>query len=57
MKIIKIAKNLKCKILTTEKDYIKIPKVLKKKINFIKIDLMIQNEKKLIKILKSKINE
>jgi tetraacyldisaccharide 4'-kinase len=57
LKIIKIAKTLKCKILTTEKDYIKIPKVLKKKIDFIKIDLMIQNEKKLIKILKSKINE
>ena len=43
-------KNLK--ILTTEKDYMKIPKKFKKEINFLSIDVIIQNENELIELLK-----
>ena len=56
-KIFKIAHEYRASIITTEKDYIKIPKVYKKIISFIEIDLFIENEDKLIKFLKSKINE
>lgn len=55
--ILEIAKKKSCKILTTEKDYVKIPDHFKKKINFIEIDVKIDDEEKLIKLIKSKINE
>ena len=42
-------KNLK--ILTTEKDFVKIPLNFKKHINYISIDLIIQNEKELTNFL------
>ena len=45
------AKNENLKILTTEKDYMKIPEKFKKEIDFIAIDLVIQNEKKFIELL------
>ena len=51
-----MANSLKAQILTTQKDYIKIPSLLKKKINFIDIELSILNEKKLIQFLNLKIN-
>jgi tetraacyldisaccharide 4'-kinase len=57
LKIFKTAKKLKAKIITTEKDYIKVPEVFRDKINVIKIDLIIKNQKKLIQFLKYKINE
>jgi len=50
-KIRNIAKNEKLKIITTEKDFMKIPQEFKKEINFLTIDLIIQNERKLIKLL------
>jgi len=50
-KIRNIAKNEKLKIITTEKDFMKIPQVFKKEINFLTIDLIIQDERKLIKLL------
>jgi len=56
-KIKEIAFNLDAKIITTEKDYVKIPSSEKKNINFIKIDLKIKNEKLLIKYIKSKLND
>jgi len=56
-KIKKIADKLKAKIITTEKDFVKIPYVDKKNIKFIKINLKIQNEKKLINFIKKKIND
>ncbi len=56
-KILEIAKYKDLKILTTEKDYIKIPHDLKSKINFIEIDLEIPKKDKLIKFIKSKIDE
>ena len=46
------AKNENLKILTTEKDYMKIPEKYKKKIDFLNIDLIIQNENKLIDYFK-----
>ena len=45
------AKNENLKILTTEKDYMKIPEEFKKEIDFIAIDLIIQNEEKFIELL------
>ena len=50
-KIRNIAKNEKLKIITTEKDFMKIPQEFKKEINFLTIDLIIQDERKLIKLL------
>ena len=45
------------KIITTEKDFVKIPDSQKKDINFLEIDLKIKDESKLIDFLKSKIYE
>ncbi len=56
-KILKISKKKNLKTLTTEKDYVKIPKNLKNEIDFIEIDLKIDEEEKLVKFIKSKINE
>ena len=56
-KILEIAKHKNLKILTTEKDYTKIPDDLKSEINFVEIDLRIPKEDKLIKFIKSKIDE
>jgi tetraacyldisaccharide 4'-kinase len=50
-KIQNIAKNENLKIITTEKDFMKIPEEFKKEINFLTIDLIIQDEKKLIELL------
>jgi tetraacyldisaccharide 4'-kinase len=50
-KIQNIAKNDNLKILTTEKDFMKIPEEFKKEINFLTVDLVIQDEKKLIELL------
>ena len=57
LKIIEKANNLNAKIITTEKDYVKIPKIYRKKINFINIELEIEKIKDLINFLKFKINE
>ncbi len=51
-KIFENAKNENLKILTTEKDYMKIPKNFKSEINFLSIDVIIQNENQLINLLK-----
>ena len=50
-KIQNIAKNANLKIITTEKDFMKIPEKFKKEIDFLAIDLVIQDEKKLIELL------
>ena len=55
--ILEISKKKNLKIITTEKDYIKIPIHLKKEINFIEIDLKIHEEEKLVKFMESKLNE
>ena len=56
-KIINFAKKEKAEILTTEKDYVKIPENLKDKIKYIEIDLEIKEKDKLINLIKTKINE
>ena len=50
-KIQNIAKNENLKIITTEKDFMKIPEEFKREINFLSIDLVIQDERKLIELL------
>jgi tetraacyldisaccharide 4'-kinase len=50
-KIIYIAKNENLRIITTEKDLMRIPEKFKKDIEFLSIDLVIQDEKKLIELL------
>ena len=47
-----LAKNLNAKIITTEKDYVKIDNNENEDIEFLKIDLKIQEEEKLINYLK-----
>ena len=56
-KILEISKEKNLKILTTEKDYVKIPSYFKDRINCIEINLKIDNEKKLLNFIESKINE
>ena len=56
-KIKEQAKQLNAKIITTEKDYVKIAKIDKRNIDFLKVELIIKNEKNFISFLKSKINE
>ena len=55
--ILNKAKQCNAEIITTEKDYVKVPKELQKKIKFLKINLIIHNEKKLIKFLKLNLND
>ena len=55
--LIKKSKKLKTQLITTEKDFIKIPKSYHKHIKYIKIDLEIEKLQKFIKYLKIKINE
>ena len=49
------AKNFNAKIITTEKDYIKINTKDSLGINFLKIDIIIKNENELVEFIKSKI--
>ena len=53
-KILEKAKNLKTEIITTKKDYVKIPDKFKDKVSYLDIELEIKNEDKLINYLKSK---
>ena len=50
-KIQNSARNENLKIITTEKDYMKIPEKFKKEIEFLTIDLIIQDENRLIELL------
>lgn len=54
-KILKKSKKLNVKILTTEKDYVKIPKKYRRFIKCIKVELIINEQKKLINFLNEKI--
>ena len=55
LNIIETSKKLNTKIITTEKDFIKIPKRYQKKIKCLKVDLEIDNKKKLINFINEKI--
>ena len=54
-KIRSIAINLNAKIITTEKDYVKIPQTNLDKIYFLEIDLIIKKQDELVSFIKSKI--
>ena len=56
-KIKEDAKNLNAKIITTEKDYVKLSEKNRAGIDFLEIDLIIEDEEKLINFIKSKIDE
>ena len=51
------AKNLNAKIITTEKDYVKLSEQNRIDINYLEVDLEIKDEEKLINFIKSKIDE
>ena len=53
--IIDRAKKNDAEIITTEKDFVKISKLDDNKINFVEIDLKIDDEKKLIDFITKKI--
>ena len=55
--ILKIADNLKAKIITTEKDYVKIKDFNYSDIKFLELDLKIENEENLLNFIKKKIYE
>ena len=55
-KILKLSIEMNCKIITTEKDYLRLEKNGINKINFIKSDLKIIDEDKLISTI-LKLNE
>jgi len=50
-----LAKLQKCELLTTEKDYFRIKKSFRKNINFLKVRLSINQEKKFYKYLNEKL--
>ena len=55
--IINKANSNNAEIITTEKDFKRIPQNFKEKINFLEINMKIKDENKLVKFLKTKINE
>ena len=56
-KIKKRANGLGAKIITTEKDYVKISQLDKEDINFLEINLLIENQKELTDFIKEKFHE
>ena len=57
-KIINIAKSMNAKIITTEKDYVRLENhniLQKENIKFLKMELKIKNESELINYLKTNI--
>ena len=54
-KLREMAKLADCALLTTEKDYLRIKKSLRKNINFLKVELLIDQEKQFYKYLKEKL--
>ena len=52
-----LATKMNAKIITTEKDFVKVKMINNKDINFLKINLKIQNENKIFNFIKSRFNE
>ncbi len=50
-----LAKLKGCELLTTEKDYLRIKKPFRKNINFLKVELLIDQEKQFYKYLKERL--
>ena len=57
IRIKKYANNLGAKIITTEKDYVKISHLDKEDIDLLEVDLIIENEKELTDFIKEKFHE
>ncbi len=57
LRIIDKANSNNAEIITTEKDFKRIPQNFKEKISFLEIDIKIKDENKLVQFLKAKINE
>jgi tetraacyldisaccharide 4'-kinase len=57
LKIIDKANSNNAAIITTEKDFKRIPQNFKEKISFLEINMKIKDENKLVQFLKTKINE
>ena len=57
LRIIDKANSNNAEIITTEKDFKRIPQNFKEKISFLEINMKIKDENKLIQFLKAKINE
>ena len=55
LKLKELAKLKNCELLTTEKDYFRIKKSLRKNINFLKVELSIDNEKQFYKYLNQRL--
>ena len=55
--IIKKAKEMNAQIITTEKDFMRIPKKYQNKLSHINIDMEIEQSQKFIKFIKKKIND
>ena len=51
----RLSKSKGCELLTTEKDYFRIKKSSRKNINFLKVDLLIDQEKKFFKYLNDRL--
>ena len=56
-KINNLAKKMNAKIITSEKDYVKIRLLNYKNINFLKINLLINDKKNLLNFIKAKFYE
>jgi len=54
-KLKQLAKVNGCKLITTEKDYFRIKKAFRKNVNFLKIELSINQEKKFYKYIKERL--
>ena len=57
LRIIDKANSNNAEIITTEKDFKRIPQNFKEKISFLEINMKIKDENKLVQFLKTKINE
>ena len=55
LKLKESAKINGCELLTTEKDYLRIKKSFRKNVNFLKVDLLIDQQKKFYKYLNEKL--
>ena len=55
-KILNQSINFDAKLITTEKDFVRLPKKYKKFIDFLEIEMKIEKEKELIKLLIQKLN-
>ena len=54
-KLKNLAKKNNCELLTTEKDYLRMKKTLRKNINFLKVELSVDQEKQFYKYLGEKL--